>query len=99
MTASDLEYLLKEKVVDVPVEANLYLFILDQAQALRNERPGFTISQIESSDDTWVGKSVAILPDPRSGEISKSIRIQPKVGLKPRQLKIIYFDVKEVEEF
>lgn len=99
MTAQDLEELLKEKLVDMPSEENLYTFILDQAQILRDEKPGFTISQIESSNESLVGKNVAVLPDPRFGEISKSVRIQPKAGLKPKQLKITYYDANEVQEF
>lgn len=99
MPVSDLDDLLKDKTVTLHPRSKLYLAILDQAQFLRNEKPGMTIAQIESSNDTWVGKNVAVLPDPRSGDLTKTLRIQPVAGLELRQLKIYYYDANEVEQF
>ena len=81
MTATDLEELLKNKVLVLDSTTRPYLAILDQAQTLRDEKPGMTIVLIESSNDTWVGKNVAVLPDPRNGDLTKTLRIQPVVGL------------------
>lgn len=99
MKAQYWDELFKDKKVQIPPNANLYLAILEAAQALRDEIPGHTVFGIESSNELWVGRNVAVLPDPRSSDISKSIRIQPKTGLKPNELKITYYDAKEVGDF
>ena len=99
MPVTDLEELLKDKIVALDPTSRLYLAILVQAQILRDEKPGMTIARIESSNHDWVGKNVAVLPDPRSGDLTKTLRIQPVAGLKQLELKIFYYDANEVERF
>lgn len=96
MIPQNLEDLLKAKIVVLDPDAQLDLAVLDQAQILKKEKPGRTIARIESSNGDWVGRSVTTLPDPGSGEISKSLRIWPVVGLMQYELLIKYYDTGEV---
>lgn len=99
MTATDLEYLLKERVVEVPNKVVLYLFILDLAQTLQAEKPGNTISRIFSSNPYWTDEEVSVLPSPLAKEVQKKIEIELDTALKLDEVKVVYFNPYEVEEF
>lgn len=99
MTATDLEYLLKERVVEVPNKVALYLFALEQAQILQDENPGNTISQIFSSNPHWVDEEVFVLPGPLTKDAQKKVEIELDTALKLNEIKIVYFNVYEVKDF
>lgn len=99
MTATDLEYLLKERVVKVPNKAVLYLFVLDLAQTLQGVKPGNTISLIFSSNPYWTDEEVSVLPSPLAKEDQKKVEIELDTALKLDEIKIVYFNPYEVEEF
>lgn len=99
MSASDLEYLLKEKVVKFPVGATLYLFILDELMSLREECAGSTVSKILASNPVWIGQKVAILPNPSGPSTTRRVVIEEDKALKSGEIKFVYFDAFEVKDF
>ncbi len=99
MTAMDLEDLLKTRTVFVPDNAVLYLFVLDTAQQLRNEKQGNTISKIFSSNPNWVGQKVSVLPKDDTKGTPVEVIIELEKSLQPDQMEFHYFNVVEVEEF
>jgi hypothetical protein len=97
--ATDLEDLLKMRTIYVHERAVLYLLVLDTSQKLREENLGFTISKIFSSNPFWVGKSVKVLPDPTTNEISKTVTVELDKSLQPDQMEVVYYDAFEVKDF
>lgn len=98
-TVSDLEYLLKEKVVTVLKGAALYLEVLEAAQNLREDNNGNTIAQIFSSNPYWVDEEVAVLPSPLAEDQPKRVVVELDLALKNSELKIVYYNAFEVRDF
>lgn len=99
MSASDLEDLLKEKIVKFPDGAELYLFILDELLVLRDDCSGSTVSKIFACSPVWIGQKVAILPNPLGPSTTRRVVIEEDKKLKIDEIKFVYFDAYEVKDF
>jgi hypothetical protein len=97
--ATDLEYLLKEMVLEVPADAELGPFVLGQAEKLREEGRGLTILNIFACNPYWVDEVVFVLPNPSLKETNNKIEIEFDETLKRNEIKIVYYDPAEVAEF
>lgn len=98
-TATDLEDLLHEVVMEIPGNMTADLFALNQAAALREKSGVNTVSDIYTGDEKLVGMEVKVFSRPPSREllVKKSLKLDSK--LKPNELKFVYFDAYEVKRF
>lgn len=99
MRPTDLEDLIKTKTLKFPSGAVLYLFILTQIATLRDTCPGATVSKIFANNDKWVGKVVAILPNPHAHQQINRAIILHNPKLAEDEIKFEYYDAFEVAEF
>lgn len=100
MATTDLEYLLKEKIVVFSTGLTpLLTLVWGEMFLLREDNRGNTISEIFVNEPKWAEKEVSVLPSPLVHQELKRVKVQVDPKLESNQIKFVYFDAFEVKEF
>jgi hypothetical protein len=99
MPIQNLEDLLKDKKVTVKLPILLFSIVLNESEKLRQENPGFTVSQVMANNPVWIGLEVEVLAKPGNDKTLKTLRIGTDSSLKTDEIRIVYYDPEEVKAF